>query len=386
MVNTVIDGGVNAGTITGTTDVGGVAGYASKESAITASRNLGEVNGATEIAGILGYAYTDMVVSDSYNVGNVTATTSTAGGIIGRGAQPVVERSFNLGNVSNTKSSLGSTTAGAGGIVGRGDPVITDAYNMGTVTAEKNAGGVLGSYDMSFRTTALTRVYQAGRVVSTIETPANIGVFVGRGNKTSFDAVYYDRQVIHDLEAEEGALLTSELAATDFGEGWSRRDDMLPMLSGFADDDYARLYSSTVFLDSDDHMGQVSKAFRVSTANGVEWNGDSGAFSFDGDNVTPVAGAIGEYVLTAKLGDLSREVPLVLTGTSSVMVVEGAATPEVKAVAGGLLFGSECDYTVYDMAGMALRSGTAVAGETIALTPGVYIVKAAGLIHKTVVK
>ncbi len=362
----------------------GVAGYASKESAITGSRNLGEVNGGTEIAGILGYAYTNMTVSDSYNAGNVTATSSTAGGIIGRGSQPVVERSFNLGNVSNTKSSLGSTTAGAGGIVGRGDPFVTDAYNMGTVTAEKNAGGIVGSYDLSSKTTTLTRVYQAGRVVSTIEAPANIGVFVGRGNKTSFDAVYYDRQVIHDLEAEDGALLTSELAATDFGEGWSRRDDMLPMLSGFADDDYARLYASTVFLDSDDHMGQVSKAFRVS--DGVEWSGDSGAFSFDGDNVTPVAGAIGEYVLTAKLGDLSREVPLVLTGTSSVMAVDGTATPGVRAVAGGLLFGSECDYTVYDMAGMALRSGTAVAGETIALAPGVYIVKAAGHILKTVVK
>lgn len=58
----------------------------------------------------------------------------------------------------------------------------------------------------------------------------------------------------------------------------------------------------------------------------------------------------------------------------------------MRAVAGGLLFGSECDYTVYDMAGMALRSGTAVAGETIALAPGVYIVKAAGHILKTVVK
>lgn len=384
MVNTVIDGGVNAGKVTGTTDVGGVAGYASKESAITGSRNLGEVNGGTEIAGILGYAYTNMTVSDSYNAGNVTATSSTAGGIIGRGSQPVVERSFNLGNVSNTKSSLGSTTAGAGGIVGRGDPFVTDAYNMGTVTAEKNAGGIVGSYDLSSKTTTLTRVYQAGRVVSTIEAPANIGVFVGRGNKTSFDAVYYDRQVIHNLEAEDGALLTSELAATDFGEGWSRRDDMLPMLSGFVDDDYARLYASTVFLDSDDHMGQVSKAFRVS--DGVEWSGDSGAFSFDGDNVTPVAGAIGEYVLTAKLGDLSREVPLVLTGTSSVMAVDGTATPGVRAVAGGLLFGSECDYTVYDMAGVALRSGSAVAGEIIALAPGVYIVKTAGVIHKTVVR
>ena len=68
------------------------------------------------------------------------------------------------------------------------------------------------------------------------------------------------------------------------------------------------------------------------------------------------------------------------------MAVDGTATPGVRAVAGGLLFGSECDYTVYDMAGVALRSGSAVAGEIIALAPGVYIVKTAGVIHKTVVR
>lgn len=386
MVNTSVEGAVNAGDVTGTTDVGGVAGYANKVCAISDSKNTASVDGATEVGGILGYAYSDMAVSGSYNAGNVTATSSTAGGIIGRGGQPVIEASFNVGDVTNTKTSLGNTTAGAGGIIGRGDPVVSDVYNVGTVTAEKNAGGILGSYDSSYKTTTLTRVYQAGNVVSPLAEPANIGVFVGRGNKTSKTESYYDSQTVHYLPAEEGALTTAQLAALALGEAWVSGANLLPVLTRFSDDDYARLYSSAILLASADHAGQVSRAFQVSASDGVEWSGDSEAFSFDGDQVSPVAGVIGEYAMTATLGNLSRKVMLTLTGTSGVNDVQLLPDSPVKAVEGGVCFMAGSDYAVYNAAGMLLLKGNARAGETLAVPAGVYVVNAGLSVVKVIVR
>lgn len=386
LLNTIVEGAVNAGVVTGTTDVGGVAGYASKACGISASRNTAAINGTTEIGGLLGYAYNDLTLSESYNAGSVTATSSTAGGLIGRGSQPVIESSFNVGDVSNTKASLGSTTAGAGGLIGRGDPIVTDCYNAGTVTAEKNVGGILGSYDSSSKTTTLTRVYQAGNVVSPLETPANIGVFIGRGNKSALSETYYDSQLIHALPAEDGALTTAALAAVELGEAWVSGENTLPVLLPFANDDYARLYSSAVLLASTDHVGQVSQTFRVSAADGVVWSGDSDAFSFDGDNVTPVSGVIGERAITARLGDLSRNVMLTLTGTSALDGIASLTDSSVKVVDGGILFEAECDYAIYNTAGAMLRNGSAVAGQAISLPAGVYLVNAGSSTLKAAVR
>ena len=298
----------------------------------------------------------------------------------------MIEASFNVGDVTNTKTSLGATTAGAGGIIGRGDPVVSDVYNVGTVTAEKNAGGILGSYDSSYKTTSLTRVYQAGNVVCVLAEPVNVGAFVGRGNKTSKAEAYYDSQIVHSLPVEDGALTTVQLAAVELGDAWVSEGSTLPVLARFSDDDYARLYSAAILLDPTDHAGKVSRAFRVSAPQGVDWSGDSEAFSFDGDNVAPVAGVIGDHELTATLGNLNRKVTLTLTGTSGVNEASSMSDISVKMVEGGIFLPAGGDYSVYNVAGTLLLKGKAQAGETILLPAGVYVVNAGSTVVKAVVR
>ncbi|MDE7442942.1 MAG: hypothetical protein K2M65_02140, partial [Muribaculaceae bacterium] len=248
----------------------------------------------------------------------VTATSSTAGGLMARGVTPVISNSFNLGDVTNSKKSLGSTVAGAGGILGKGDPIITDVYNMGTVTAEKNLGGIIGYYNSSTKTATITRTYQAGRITSTIDAPTYMNVFVGRVGKLTLTDVYYDKQVVYNLTEDKAtALTTAELAKANIGEAWTSTADALPVLKTFADNEYARLYSAAVFLSAADNVNSVSAPFTVSTANGVTWTGDNAAFKIDGNQVIPVSGVSGEHSLTATLGNLSRTITLTLTGATT---------------------------------------------------------------------
>lgn len=318
MINTELTNAVNEGAVTGTTDVAGITGYSNKASKITGAKNRADINGTTDVAGILGYAYADLTVADSYNTGAVTATTSIAGGLIGRGAAPTITSSFNAGTVTTTKKSLSSTTAGAGGIIGRGDAIMTDVYNVGTVSAEKNVGGFIGYYNLSSKTATFKRVYQAGQVINTISPATNAGVFVGKPARTSFTDAYYDSQETMDkTEANATALTTAELSKVDMGEAWTATADALPILTVFADDNYARLYSAPVFLAAGDNVGSVSAPFTVSTAYGVTWTADNSAFTISGNTVTPAAGVSGQHTLTATLGNLSRTVTLTLTGTTT---------------------------------------------------------------------
>lgn len=328
IVNATVEGAVNTGVITGGTDVAGIVGYGKSASSVSNARNLANVNGATEVAGIVGYVYTDFEIADSYNVGDITATASAAGGIAGRGNQPIISRCFNAGNVANTKTSLGSSTPGAGGLVGRGDAIITDAYNVGAVSGEKNTGGLIGYYYMSSKTAQLTRVYQAGSLSSTIEEPSYFDVFIGRPGKATYDAAYYDAQVVHNLASENGTgLTTTALTATAMGgDAWSApaADGTLPMLARFANDDYARLYAAAICLAEGDTYANVTSPFVVSTANGVVWSGDD-VFTIDGGKVTMRPSTVGDYTLTATLGDISRTITLTLNTPATSAIYSIAA-------------------------------------------------------------
>ncbi len=315
---TTIDGAINTGEITGTTDVAGIVGYTTKVCAVNAAKNLASINGGTEVGGVVGYASADMKLTNSYNAGAVIATASTAGGLMARGVTPEISASFNVGDVTNTKTSLGSTTPGAAGVLGKGDPIISDVYNMGTVTAEKNLGGFIGSYNVTSKTATITRSYQGGKIVSTIEAPTNMDVFVGRVGKVTYTNAYYDKQIVYNLTNENAtAVTTAELAKVDLGENWTKVENALPILNIFSDDNYARLYSAPVFLAADNNISKVSDPFTVSNAYGVKWAADNTAFKMESDKVTPLVGVAGNYALTASLGNLSRVVTLTLTGVPS---------------------------------------------------------------------
>lgn len=76
---------VNRATVSGTNNVGGIAGKVngSSEKYIRACANLGNISGGNSVGGIVGQAYYKVTVSHCYNRGAVTASVSKAGGIVG---------------------------------------------------------------------------------------------------------------------------------------------------------------------------------------------------------------------------------------------------------------------------------------------------------------
>ena len=93
---------------------GGVAGYVGAYSSLDRCANLADVSGTSYIGGVAGYLYAaTSSLTNCYNAGNVTAS-SNCGGVAGyNNASAVIENVHNMGKVSG--STLKSTGACVGG-------------------------------------------------------------------------------------------------------------------------------------------------------------------------------------------------------------------------------------------------------------------------------
>ena len=140
----------NTGAVSGSTDVGGVAGENTSYTAVggktylgieNSSYNTGLVSGSTDVGGVVGGNISGQVVA-SYNTGLVsgTGTTSFVGGVVGEnGNGGIVEYSYNTGSVTGV--------AGVGGVVGSNlyNAQVQYSYNTGRVSGSTDVGGVVGS-------------------------------------------------------------------------------------------------------------------------------------------------------------------------------------------------------------------------------------------------
>lgn len=128
----------NSGIVSGIDAVGGLAGY-NDAAAIADSYSTGAVNGSSVVGGLVGMNYGSII--NSFATGNVTGTTDSAGGLAG----------LNLlgGNISNsyaTGSVNGSMSVG--GFVGQNVfSTITNSYSTGSVNGTTDVGGLVGFND-----------------------------------------------------------------------------------------------------------------------------------------------------------------------------------------------------------------------------------------------
>lgn len=127
---------VNRATVSGTNNVGGIAGKVngSSEKYIRACANLGNISGGNSVGGIVGQAYYKVTVSHCYNRGAVTASVSKAGGIVGymndTGAK--FSNCYTTGDVtakSDYHPVVGKKSSGS----------ISDCYYLDTLGADSNA-------------------------------------------------------------------------------------------------------------------------------------------------------------------------------------------------------------------------------------------------------
>ena len=151
-----IDGCSSSGTITATTYIGGIVGTNTK--IVQNSINRGTINASGKfIGGIVGCngassSFPKSKIINCVNYGNVINTSDDSAGICGfMYSNSEISYCSNYGVVSTTSST--STTAGTGGIVGRingadstegHETIIEYCYNVGDVSANYLAGGLLG--------------------------------------------------------------------------------------------------------------------------------------------------------------------------------------------------------------------------------------------------
>lgn len=125
-------------TVSGSTNVGGVAGY-NPGTTIKNCRNTGNITGTTNVGGVVGGSV--WKIENCYNTGNVTGGTNAGGIVGGTHVQSYVDvwvkNCYNTGAVKGTSQT--------GGIVGEnGRGLVENCYNTGIVTGKTNVGGVIG--------------------------------------------------------------------------------------------------------------------------------------------------------------------------------------------------------------------------------------------------
>ena len=131
---------INSGVVSGTTQVGGIIGYASMGS-VTDCKNSAKVSATgNKVGGIVGSysGYSNQSLSGCENSGDVYSDGSYVGGIAGETSDNncVLTTSINRGNVTGKDY--------VGGIAGNAITV-TDCHNSGNVSGNQSVGGIAGS-------------------------------------------------------------------------------------------------------------------------------------------------------------------------------------------------------------------------------------------------
>ncbi|MCF2596684.1 GLUG motif-containing protein, partial [Pseudoflavonifractor phocaeensis] len=130
--------------------VGGIAGYAISNAAISLSYNIADLSGPEQVGGIVGRADT-ITVERCYNAAALQGKDTT-GGIAGDADASTIENCYNCGDLKL------HSTYNQGGIVGFAEnrSIIRTCYNVGSVNGSAHEyGGILGynyydGADMSF--------------------------------------------------------------------------------------------------------------------------------------------------------------------------------------------------------------------------------------------
>lgn len=322
----------NYGKVSGiASDVAGIVGYANDATVMDSCVNYGDISGKTEVAGLIAYSK-GLTLTSSLNAGNITATYQTAGGLIGSGDQPEVTGCANFGDVTNSNASLSSSSAGAGGITGKGDPKLTDCCNFGNISAKDNVGSIAGMYGSSYRTYTITNFYNVGKVTATGTSPKGLNIFVGKPSKPQYVNCKFDKQAVPEFTDANGAT-TREMLANSFGSGFTDSENGYPMPNGIAGYEVARLHrTALLFHVAEDHYGNVTDYFRVKCDPELTMTGDE-VFIVKPDNrVNLKSYTTGDFALPTTLGSLKRSIPLHLNTQVTTGVGEIDGTADVVSV------------------------------------------------------
>ncbi len=127
-----------AGSVSGSTHVGGLIGTAWSGSRIHNSHSAASVSGSGSVGGLIGSSYDQ--IEKSYATGSISGGSGPSGGLVGNKKSGNMLNCFATGNISGV-----STNGGIGGLVGSNEDTVATSYSMGLVTGSgSNVGGLVG--------------------------------------------------------------------------------------------------------------------------------------------------------------------------------------------------------------------------------------------------
>ena len=123
--------GLVGGSVTGSTEVGGLVGYNQKGTINTSYATDTVTGGATDVGGLTGN--NSGTISNSYATGSVTGTGGTVGGLSGANGDTITN-AYATGSVTGVASTVG-------GLLGNNGGTVTNSYWKSSVTTTGIGGG-----------------------------------------------------------------------------------------------------------------------------------------------------------------------------------------------------------------------------------------------------
>ena len=190
-----------SGTITGTSYVGGIAGYSAGD--ISDCENYATVSGGDTVGGLVGYKRYSM--TNCTNYGSVKGDTMT-GGLVGNLAGGTVNGCVNQGNVTGQDK-----TGGIAGIASYGG-TIQSCVNDGTVQGTTNVGGIVG-YTQS-QATKIENCLNTGTLKATAAN-SEVGGIAGRVTyATTITSSFVDCSITPVSTSKVGVIVGNTTVAT----------------------------------------------------------------------------------------------------------------------------------------------------------------------------
>ena len=188
----------------------GLFGWASGATLRNVGLVGGSITGSSNVGGLAGYLDTSSIVNDSYATASVSGS-SYVGGLVGKDVGSLITRAYAGGNVIGAANFVG-------GLIGQGGGTYTDVYASGSVTGNWDVGGLVGSLVGD-----IVRGYARGAVNGNLL----FGGLVGNNAGGSVTNSLWDKTTTgqaHDaIAADADGRLTAVMktGATFSGKGWS---------------------------------------------------------------------------------------------------------------------------------------------------------------------
>lgn len=316
------------------TTIGGIAGTTAGtiENCVSEMELISTNN---VVGGIAGKALTGAKFTNCLNIADLSGN-SLVGGIIAdaSAAGVTVTGCANIGDIN-------ASGAKAAGLSAHSAAKYENCYNMGVVTAESEAAGlvavpVAGSTSFNhcyngFLVAGSTDDASADKCGAIVAVDTDNTSFWNSENSAT--EVYYVTDFgKHQFDKIGSAITTAELASKDFGTAWTSADNYsLPILTAMKNNDAVKLYSASIIFAPGDNYNQVTQNFNLGRPSGVDWLSDNEAVSVNGSVATVASNFSGEVKMTASSGKYDRIIVLNVDTTGGVNDID-ADSEVVKEV------------------------------------------------------